>query len=292
MSFQDAFLSKSAANHVALTPISLLRRTAHVHPDRIAIIYGEFRQTWGETWRRCCALASGLKSLGVKKNDAIAMLAANIPAAVEAAFAVPMSGGVLTMLNFRLDAQALAFQLDHSEASIFLVDAEFSALARQALSLCKGSPKVIEIEGDSGAGDWAQGTYSELARHSYAAEEWEQWLPDDEWDAITLNYTSGTTGNPKGVVYHHRGAYLNALGNGIEWALPHHPVYLWTLPIFHANGWCFVWTMAAYGRHPAFGSVFRNHSGLSRRQPAKEQRQSIDCPALHAPPVFPSEHRS
>ena len=231
---------------MALTPLSLIRRTAHVYPDAIAVRYANFTRTWGETYERCLKLADGLRKAGVKKNDTVAVLAPNTPAGVEVAFAVPGAGAVLNMINTRLDPETVAFILEHGEATVFMVDAGLAEIARAALKLVKSKPLVIDIEDELVGPVPAVGsqTYENLLASGDASAQF--LMPDDEWDAISLNYTSGTTGNPKGVVYHHRGAYLNALGNGLEWALPRHPVYLWTLPMFHCNGWCFPWTLAAY----------------------------------------------
>jgi len=246
MSIYDTDLEQGPHNSVALTPLSLIRRTAHVYPDAIAVRYGRQTRTWRQTFERCLRLADGLRKAGVKKNDTVAVLAPNTPAAVEVAFGVPGAGAVLNMINTRLDPESVAFILEHGEASVFMVDAGLAEIARAALELIESKPLVIDIEDEQVGPVPAVGTQSYenlLASGDVLAEFL---MPEDEWDAITLNYTSGTTGNPKGVVYHHRGAYLNALGNGLEWALPRHPVYLWTLPMFHCNGWCFPWTLAAY----------------------------------------------
>ncbi len=246
MSIFDTDLEQGAHNSVALTPLSLIARTAHVYPDAVAIRYGDQTTSWGETFDRCLRLADGLRRAGVGKNDTVAVLAPNTPAAVEVAFGVPGCGAVLNMINTRLDPEAVAFILDHGEAKVFMVDAGLAEVARAALAIASVKPLVIDIE-DAQVGavpGVGSQTYNGLIATGDASAGFT--LPGDEWDAISLNYTSGTTGNPKGVVYHHRGAYLNALGNGLEWALPRHPVYLWTLPLFHCNGWCFPWTLAAY----------------------------------------------
>lgn len=244
MSIYDQGLEPGRHNNVPLTPLSLLQRTGQVYPDQIAVRYGDRVSTWGETLERCLRFATALRTLGIQKNDTVAVLAPNTLAAVEVAFAVPGSGAVLNMINTRLDAQAIAFILDHGEAKVLLVDAGLREVAIAALKLAQSQPAVIDID-DPAGGDTAglgSHTYEGLIE-THQAEPFT--LPTDEWDPIALNYTSGTTGNPKGVVYHHRGAYLNALGNVLEWALPHHPIYLWTLPLFHCNGWCFPWTLAA-----------------------------------------------
>ena len=246
MSIYETGLGQRPANYTPLTPLSLFRRTAAVYPDRIATRYGSQQRTWGEMARRVAAFAERLKSLGIGRDDTVAVFAPNTPAALEMAFSVPAAGAVLNMINTRLDAPAVAFILDHSEAKVFIVDAELSPTAKAALALASVQPLVIDIA-DEAAPDAAPiGTYAYEALVAAGDPTFEFMMPDDEWQAIALNYTSGTTGNPKGVVYHHRGAYLNALGNGLEWTLPRHPVYLWTLPMFHCNGWCFPWTVAAY----------------------------------------------
>ncbi len=246
MSIYDHDLDQGSHNDVAMTPLSLLARTAHVYPDAVSVRYGEQVSTWGETHDRCVRLADGLRKAGIGKNDTVAVFAPNTPAAVEVAFGVPGCGAVLNMINTRLDPEAVAFILDHGEAKVLMVDAGLAEVARAALAIATVKPLVIDIEDEQvGAIDGVGSqTYEELIATGDAANGFS--MPADEWDAISLNYTSGTTGNPKGVVYHHRGAYLNALGNGLEWALPRHPVYLWTLPLFHCNGWCFPWTLAAY----------------------------------------------
>ena len=241
----DLGLEKNAANHVALSPLSYIERAAHVYPDRVAIIYGERRQTWRDTYTRSRRLASALAARGVGKNDTVAVMLPNVPAMFEAHFGVPMAGAVLNTLNTRLDPEAIAFMLEHGEAKVLLTDREFASVVAKALDLLQGPrPYVVEVEDDTapeGAylGDTGYEAFLATGNPQYA---WA--LPQDEWDAIALNYTSGTTGNPKGVVTHHRGAYLNAASNVISWSLPHHAVYLWTLPMFHCNGWCFPWTMA------------------------------------------------
>lgn len=238
-------LEKTPANFAALSPLSFLAKAAAVYPERIALIHGQRRISWAETYIRCRRLASALQRRGVVAGDTVAVMAPNIPATYEASFGVPMIGAVLNTLNIRLDAEAIAFQLNHSEAKVLLTDREFSATIASALALLEHPPLVIDIDDAMYKGGTLLGQieYEALLLEGDADFAWQ--LPPDEWDAITLNYTSGTTGNPKGVVYHHRGAYLNAVSNIVSWGMPQHAVYLWTLPMFHCNGWCFPWTMAA-----------------------------------------------
>jgi fatty-acyl-CoA synthase len=244
----DQHLPRNEANHAPLSPLAFIERTAEVYPDRLAIVHGDLRQTWGETYKRCRQLASSLRCLGIGKNDTVAVMLPNTPPMVEAHFGVPMAGAVLNTLNTRLDPETIAFMLDHGEAKVLIVDPEFNAVVAKALALRKNPAPLalIEVE-DALYGAPAQslgGTrYEDFVAAGDPAFAWE--LPGDEWDAIALNYTSGTTGNPKGVVYHHRGAAINAISNVLEWDMPKHAVYLWTLPMFHCNGWCFPWTIAA-----------------------------------------------
>ncbi len=238
-------LDKTPANFSALSPLSFLAKAAAVYPDRIALIHGQRRISWAETYVRCRRLASALQRRGIGSGDTVAVMAPNIPATYEASFGVPMIGAVLNTLNIRLDAEAIAFQLAHSEARVLFTDREFSTTIARALSLLERPPLVIDIDDAlyEGGESLGQIEYEALLQEGDPDFAWQ--LPADEWDAITLNYTSGTTGNPKGVVYHHRGAYLNAVSNIVSWGMPQHTVYLWTLPMFHCNGWCFPWTMAA-----------------------------------------------
>ena len=238
-------LDKTPANHVALSPLSFLAKAAAAYPDNVALVHGQRRITWAETYARCRRLASALRQRGVGPGDTVAVMAPNIPATYEASFGVPMAGAVLNTLNIRLDAEAIAFQLAHGEARVLLTDREFSGTIAAALALLDKPPLVIDIDDELYEGGALLGEigYEAFLAQGDPAFDWQ--LPADEWDAIALNYTSGTTGNPKGVVYHHRGAYLNAVSNIVSWGMPQQAVYLWTLPMFHCNGWCFPWTMAA-----------------------------------------------
>ena len=244
----DQHLDRNTANFAALTPLSFLERTASVYPERLAIIHGDLRQTWAQTYARCRQLASSLRQAGIGKNDTVAVILPNTPPMVEAHFGVPMAGAVLNTLNTRLDAEALSFMLDHGEAKALIVDPEFAPVIAKALQLRERTQPILVIQVDDalyGEAAVQVGSirYEDFVAQGDAAYAWE--LPEDEWDAIALNYTSGTTGNPKGVVYHHRGAAINAISNVLEWDMPKHSVYLWTLPMFHCNGWCFPWTVAA-----------------------------------------------
>jgi len=239
----DIGLDKNDANFVALSPLSYLARAARVYPDYTSVIYGDVKYTWKQTYERARRLASALVQRGIGRNDTVAVVAGNIPAMYEAHFGVPMSGGVLNTINTRLDAEAVAFILDHGEAKILLVSREFTDVVARALKIASNKPPVIDIDDLSGGSPLAGVEYEEFIAGGDPEFAWK--LPADEWDAISLSYTSGTTGNPKGVVTHHRGAYLNAVNNALSWNMGAHPVYLWTLPMFHCNGWCFPWTLAA-----------------------------------------------
>jgi fatty-acyl-CoA synthase len=244
-SIYDRDLDRTPANYAPLTPLSLIARTADIWPDQLAVVHGARRYTWGETYARSRQLASVLARRGIGRGDTVAVMLSNTPEMVDVHFGVPMTGGVLNTLNTRLDAEAIAFMLDHGEAKVLITDTEFSQTVKKALALAKSPPFVVDVDDPQGPGGERLGTvlYDAFIADGDRAFDWQP--PADEWDAISLNYTSGTTGNPKGVVYHHRGAYLNALSNIVDWGMPRHAVYLWTLPMFHCNGWCFVWTMAA-----------------------------------------------
>lgn len=238
-------LGKTAANHAPLTPLSLLARTAEVYPHHLAVVYGTRRYTWAQTAERCRRLASTLAAAGVGCGDTVAVMGANTPETIEAHFGVPMAGAVLNTLNTRLDAPTLAFMLRHAEAKVLIADTEFSATVRDTLALLDRPPLVIDIDDRQGPRGARMGAVDYEGFIALGDPNFTGGQPLDEWQAIALNYTSGTTGNPKGVVYHHRGAYLAALSNMIDWGMPRHSVMLWTLPLFHCNGWCFPWTMAA-----------------------------------------------
>jgi len=245
---RDKFdLPKVAANYEALSPLSFIRRTADVFPDSLAIVHGPHRATWAETYARCRRMASALAMQGVQPGDTVAIMAPNTPAMVEAHFGVPMLGAVLGAINVRLDAETIAFILTHGEARVLFTDREFAPTMARALALmpAEARPYVVDIDDPlAPPGEHVgQVEYEAFLAAGDPAYEWS--MPGDEWNAIALNYTSGTTGNPKGVVYHHRGAYLNAVGNAMTWGMAQHPVYLWTLPMFHCDGWCFPWTIAA-----------------------------------------------
>jgi fatty-acyl-CoA synthase len=244
----DQDLPRNDANFAAMSPLNFIERTAEVYPDRLAVVHGELRRTWGEVYSRCRQLASALQRAGVVKGDTVAVMLPNTPPMVEAHFGIPMAGAVLNALNTRLDAESVAFMLDHGEAKVVIVDPEFAPVMQQALALRKASTPllVLDVEDAVYAGPVhaiGSATYDAFVASGDASFAWQ--LPSDEWDAIALNYTSGTTGNPKGVVYHHRGAATNAISNILEWDMPKHAVYMWTLPMFHCNGWCFPWTVAA-----------------------------------------------
>lgn len=249
MSAYDNHLDRNPANFSALTPLDFIRRSAELYPNRLAVIHGDVRRTWSETYARTRRLASALQQAGIGKNDTVAVILPNTPPMVEAHFGIPMAGAVLNTLNTRLDPETVAFMLDHGEAKALIVDPEFAKIIAQALPLRKSTHlKLIIAVQDPDYGDASVSLEGAQDYEAFLAkgDPGFDWLrPADEWDAIALNYTSGTTGDPKGVVYHHRGAALNAINNILEWDMGKHPVYLWTLPMFHCNGWCFPWTVAA-----------------------------------------------
>lgn len=242
----DTDLDRNAANFVALSPLSFIARTAAVYPQRLAIIHGSRRQTWAQTYTRCRQLASALQHWGICRGDTVAVMLPNIPEMLEAHFGVPMTGAVLNALNTRLEPDAIAFMLTHGEARVLITDREFAPTIAKALALLTGpKPRVIDVDDplcDNPGELLGEIGYEDFIATGDAEAAWS--LPADEWDAIALNYTSGTTGNPKGVVIHHRGAYLNAVSNLLSWSVPQHAIYLWTLPMFHCNGWTFPWAMA------------------------------------------------
>jgi len=241
-------LGKCAANYVPLTPLSFLQRAAQVFPETQAVVYGAHRKTYAEYTRRVTQLASGLAKLGVQPGDVVATLLPNIPAQAEAHFGVPACGAVLNTINTRLEAETVSYILDHGEAKVLLVDPQFLPMAAQAIEQMSGpAPIVIEVADDQ-AGVHAHGHYTEYEQLLASGDPDFQWImPEDEWESLALNYTSGTTGRPKGVVYHHRGAYLNAMGQVISWRITLHPRYLTIVPLFHCNGWCHTWMMPAVG---------------------------------------------
>ncbi len=252
----DTDLPKNAANYVPLSPLTFIERTASVYPQRTAVVHGQIRRTWAETYARCRRLASALVKHGVGKGDTVAVMLPNIPEMLEAHFGVPMAGAVLNALNIRLDAEAIAYMLDHGQAKVLITDREFSDTIAKVLERVERKPLVIDVHDPLYQGGRDLGEMDYEAFIAQGDPEFAWLPPDDEWQAIALNYTSGTTGKPKGVVYHHRGAHLNAVGNILVWSMAQHPVYLWTLPMFHCNGWCFPWTITAMaGTHVCLRQV-------------------------------------
>ncbi|MEM8569287.1 MAG: acyl-CoA synthetase [Pseudomonadota bacterium] len=238
-------LEMTPANYVPLTPLSFMARSAAIYPDRLAVVHGGIRRNWAETYERCRKLAGALSARGIGKGDTVSIISANIPEMFEAHFGVPMSGAVLNTINTRLDAETIGFILNHAESKAVIVDPEFSEVVQRALRIAGQARLVIDIEDPDFDGGEKIGEITYNAFLEECAEDYDWQMPANEWDAISLNYTSGTTGDPKGVVYHHRGAMLNALTHIADWNMDRHFVYLWTLPMFHCNGWCFPWTIAA-----------------------------------------------
>lgn len=256
-SIYDTHLDKNPANYQQLTPLSFLERAAGVHPERTAVIHGPLKRSYRDLYARARRLASALAQRGIGRGDTVSVMLPNTPAMLECHYGVPMAGAVLNTLNTRLDAKIIAFSLEHSEAKVLITDREFSGTVKAALELSANKPLVIDYEDLEFTGPGERlGTmeYEELVAEGDPDFAWSP--PQDEWDAITLNYTSGTTGDPKGVVYHHRGAYLLAMGNIITSGMGQHPVYLWTLPMFHCNGWCFPWSLSIVaGTHVCLRAV-------------------------------------
>ncbi|MBV7335250.1 acyl-CoA synthetase [Chloroflexi bacterium TSY] len=245
MNIYTTGLDKTPANYVPLSPLTFLERAAYVYPEHPSIIHGEERFTWSQTYARCRQLASALTKRGIGLGHTVSIMGFNTHQMYEAHFGVPMTGAVLHSINTRLDATTIAFMLQHAETKLLLADREASPVIKDALAQLDEPPTVIDIDDALAKGGQLLGetNYEELLNKGDSDFAWQ--LPNDEWQAISLNYTSGTTGNPKGVVYHHRGAYLNAVSNVLAWDLAKHPIYLWTLPMFHCNGWCFPWPLAA-----------------------------------------------
>ena len=269
----DVSLDKTAANFSALTPIDFLPRAAAIYPERTAVIHGARRYSYAELHERSRKLASALRRRGIGKGDTVAFMAPNVPELLEAHYGVPMSGAVLNALNTRLDAPAIAFILAHGEAKVLFTDKEFSPVIEAALEGLDSRPVVIDIDDSEYGGEGklvGEKDYEAFLEEGDAADDWQR--PADEWDALSLNYTSGTTGNPKGVVYAHRGAFLTTVGNILTWGMAGHPVYLWTLPMFHCNGWCFTWSVCA---------LAGTHVCLRRVEPAAIYRAIADHGVSH-----------
>jgi fatty-acyl-CoA synthase len=265
----DVDLDRNPANFQPLTPLNFLERAAAIYPAHTGIIHGPLRRTYAEFYARTRRLASALAKHGIKRGDTVSVMLANTPAMLEAHYGVPMTQGVLNTLNTRLDAATIAFSLDHAETKVLIVDREFSKTAKDALAFAKVKPLIIEYDDPeySGSGERLGAIeYEDFVAQGDADYAWH--MPEDEWDAIALNYTSGTTGDPKGVVYHHRGAHLLSTGNIVTCQMGKHPVYLWTLPMFHCNGWCFPWSISVVAgthvclravRAPAMYDAIANH---------------------------------
>ena len=241
--YEAPHLARNAANFAALTPLAFLSRAVAVYPDKLAVIDGAARYSYRQFYERCRRLASALRRRGIGHGETVAVLAPNVPALLEAHYGVPMAGAVLNALNYRLDARSIAFILKHGEAKLLIADREFAPVVKPALSELGGPIQLVEIAAGAGGPALGGTEYETFLAEGDPAADWA--MPRDEWEAIALNYTSGTTGNPKGVVYHHRGAFLNAIGNAITFGLDRHSVYLWTLPMFHCNGWTYTWAVTA-----------------------------------------------
>jgi fatty-acyl-CoA synthase len=283
--YEAPHLAKNAANFAALTPLVFLSRAAAVYPDKLAVVHGATRFSYRELYVRCRRLADALRRRGIARGDTVAVMAPNVPALLEAHYGVPMAGAVLNALNYRLDARSVAFILRHGQAKLLIADREFAPTVNAALAELGRPLPLVEIDDVPGEASLGGADYEAFLAEGDAEAAWEK--PRDEWEAIALNYTSGTTGNPKGVVYHHRGAFLNAIGNAVAFGLDRHSVYLWTLPMFHCNGWTYPWAVTA---------VAGTHICLRRAEPAAifsaiaEHRVSHLCGApivlnllVHAP---------
>ena len=272
-------LDRNPANHLPLTPLSFLARSAAVFPEKLAVVHGPVRRDYATFFARCRRLASALVRAGISRGDTVSVLLLNTPPMLEAHYGVPMMGAVLNALNTRLDAAGIAFILDHAEAKLVIVDSELAPLMGEALDLLEGlRPKVIEYT-DPAAEAPATGLGADYEAFVEGGDPDYDWqMPPDEWDAISLNYTSGTTGNPKGVVYHHRGAYLLATGNVLHTTMPGNAVYLWTLPMFHCNGWCFpgpsAWSAAPIFASGPCGPAISSASSTKKASPICAARRS------------------